>query len=74
MSIPKFAPAAGNFHVDLKRRIQDYFTKTGKSTSGGSKLFTKGIILFLLFVALYTHIIWFTTSTLLAISEYALLV
>ena len=43
MSIPKFAPASGNFHLDLKKRIQEYFVQTGKSTTGGSKLFLKAV-------------------------------
>ena len=71
--IPKFAPAAGNFQLDLKKRIQDYFAQTGKSTSGGTKIFTKGIVLLLVFGALYTHLIWFTPSTPFAILECVLL-
>ena len=73
MSIPKFAPASGNFHLDLKKRIQEYFAQTGKSTTGGRKLFFKCSFLLSLFVALYIHLLWFTPTAWLAIAECAVL-
>ena len=73
MSVPKFAPAAGNFHLEMKKRIQDYFTTTGKDTSGGSRLFFKGSFLLTVFAALYIHLIWFTPPIFIAIVECAIL-
>ncbi|HYJ37788.1 MAG TPA: acyl-CoA desaturase [Chitinophagaceae bacterium] len=71
--IPKFAPASGNFHVDLKKRIQEYFTNTGKATTGGRTLFFKGSFLVTIFAFLYIHLIWFTPSNLVAITECVLM-
>src|SRR5947199_9246001 len=73
MAIPKFAAPAGNFHLELKRRIQEYFATTGKNTTGGSKLIFKGAFLFVLFASLYIHLVWFTPSAILSIIECAIL-
>src|SRR5690349_21649558 len=73
MAIPKFAPATGNFHVELKKRIQEYFATTGKNTTGGWSLLFKGSLLFILFIALYVHLVWFTPSIIFSLIECALL-
>src|ERR1700730_13561500 len=69
MSIPKFASASTSFHLELKKRIQEYFTRTGKSMTGGSRLVFKGSFLFVLFVAIYAHLIWFTPPVFWGIVE-----
>jgi len=73
MSVPKFAQASGNFHSELKKRIQEYFSNTGKPATGGSSLFIKGIVLLLTFIGLYIHLLWFTPPVFLGIIECALL-
>ena len=73
MTIPKFAPASGSFHLDLKKRIQDYFATTGKATTGGTKLFFKGSFLLAIFAALFIHLIWFTPPAFIAVVECVLL-
>ncbi|HKP32689.1 MAG TPA: acyl-CoA desaturase [Chitinophagaceae bacterium] len=74
MAIPKFSSGGqGTFHADLKKRIQDYFTKSGKSTTGNFSLFFKGGLLFTLLVLIYIHLVFFTPVAWLAITESALL-
>jgi linoleoyl-CoA desaturase len=69
MSIPKFSSGKGSFHAELKKRIQDYFAKTGNETTGNYKLFIKGCVLFVAFVSLYVHLVFYTPAVWLAIVE-----
>ena len=69
MSIPKFSSGSGSFHVELKKRIQDYFTVSGINTTGNYQLFIKGSILFVAFVMLYVHVVFYTPAAWLAILE-----
>jgi linoleoyl-CoA desaturase len=73
MATPKFSPATQSFHAELKRRINTYFVEKGKSFTGDAKIYTKAIILFTAFVALYVHLVFFTPVTWLAILECVLL-
>jgi len=73
MSIPKFTSGHGSFHAELKKRIQDYFANTGKSTTGNFSLFFKGGLLFVLLVLIYVHLVFFTPIAWVAIVESALL-
>ena len=73
ISIPKFSPSNGNFHLDLKKRIQDYFANSGKATTGGYSLFFKGSFLLTLFAATYIHLVWFTPPAIFAILECVML-
>ncbi|HEX8348937.1 MAG TPA: fatty acid desaturase, partial [Hymenobacter sp.] len=72
MSVPKFA-ASRSFHAELKTRINDYFAEAGKSTTGGTSLFVKAVILTVSFVALYLHLVFQTPSAWIALAECALL-
>ena len=74
MATPKFSPAATqSFHAELKRRINTYFADKGKSFTGGTRIFTKALVLFSAFVALYIHLVFFTPAVWLAILECVLL-
>lgn len=73
MATPKFSSGTQSFHGELKKRINSYFTEKGKSFTGGTKIFTKAIILFTLFVALYIHLVFYTPGTVLALLECVLL-
>ena len=69
MAIPKFTAAGQSFHGELKRRINEYFQHTGKSSTGNIHLYLKAILLVLAFVLIYVHLVFFTPVTWLAITE-----
>ena len=73
MAIPKFPTVKQSFHTELKRRINEYFEKTGKSVEGNVQLYTKAIILLSSFVFLYIHLVFFTPGAFWAITECVLL-
>jgi linoleoyl-CoA desaturase len=73
MAIPKFPAVNQSFHVELKKRINDYFESTGKSLVGDKKLYTKAIILLSAFIFLYIHLVFFTPGVFWAILECVLL-
>lgn len=64
MQTPKFAHVKQSFHVELKNRINDYFTSTGKSTTGGYRLFFKALFLLLALVYTYVQLVFFTPGVL----------
>ncbi len=70
---PKFSPTSGNFHTVLKAKVNEYFQKQGMPQTGNFKLFSKAIILFVLFVAVYVHLVFFTPPALFGILECILL-
>lgn len=70
MATPKFANIKGSqFHQELKRRVQQYFQDKKKPMSGNATLYTKAIILFLVYFGLYVHLVFFTPPIWLAIVE-----
>lgn len=69
MRVPKFASAPVSFHSELKTRINEYFTSSGKTQTGNHKLYTKAIILVSLFIGVYVHLVFFTPPTLPALIE-----
>lgn len=69
MASPKFPSATRSFHTELKNRINQYFTQTGKSATGDAVLYTKAIILLVAFIGLYVHLVFFTPGTVWAILE-----
>ncbi len=68
---PKFATQKQSFHAELKKRINDYFTERGISTTGNYKLYIKAIVLLLAFAFTYVHLVFFTPSTAWALLEAA---
>jgi len=73
MATPKFANVQNSFHVELKRRINQYFEQTGSPTTGNKQLFFKAVILMVSFFAIYTHLVFFTPAPVWAILECVLL-
>lgn len=74
MSFPKFSiPPPPSFHAILKARIQDYFDKEKKKSTGNFRLFSKAVFLVVGFLALYVHLVFFTPPTFVAIIESMLL-
>jgi linoleoyl-CoA desaturase len=66
---PKFSTVSKSFHVELKKRINQYFKQTGQSLTGERKIYTKAIILLISFAFLYIHLVFFTPSVLWAVLE-----
>lgn len=67
MLTPKFAHVKQSFHVELKKRINDYFATTGKSTTGGFRLFSKALFLILALAYTYIQIVFFTPGVLVSV-------
>ncbi|MGI8951142.1 MAG: fatty acid desaturase family protein [Chitinophagaceae bacterium] len=67
MHTPKFAHTSHSFHVELKKRINDYFARTGKPTTGGLRLFSKASFLLIAFIYTYIQLVFFTPSAIWAI-------
>jgi len=73
MATPKFSSPKQSFHTELKKRINNYFAEKGKSFTGGARIYTKAIILFTTFIALYVHLVFYTPAPWLALLECILL-
>jgi linoleoyl-CoA desaturase len=69
MASPKFSHPTNSFHGELKRRINEYFSQAGKKPTGNFSLYAKAIILLISFVAVYTHLVFYTPTTWIAILE-----
>lgn len=69
MTTPKFSSVSQSFHTELKRRISEYFSQSGKSSTGNFSLYLKAIVLLVSFLFVYVHLIFFTPATWLAITE-----
>jgi linoleoyl-CoA desaturase len=69
MTNPKFVSGKQSFHLELKKRINEYFETTGKSFTGNSMLYTKAIVLITSFLFLYIHLVFFTPIAIIAIIE-----
>ncbi len=69
MTAPKFITQANSFHVELRKRINDYFIEVGKAKTGNAELFTKAIILVVSFVFVYIHLVFFTPAYWFAVLE-----
>src|SRR5438128_11093089 len=69
MATPKFPTVKQSFHTELKKRINDYFESTGKSSEGNAHLYTKAIILLSSFLFLYIHLVFFTPALFWSVIE-----
>jgi linoleoyl-CoA desaturase len=63
----KFAKDSAGFLPELKRRVDDYFARTGKSRNDCWQMYLKSAVLLTWFAASYIALIFFTTSVWLAI-------
>lgn len=73
MTLPKFSGATQSFHTELKKRISDYFAEAGKASTGNFQLYFKAVLLVVTYIAVYTHLVFYTPTTWLAIVECVLL-
>src|SRR4051812_36479276 len=73
MAAPRFTSPTNDFFSELKNRINNHFEQKGASPTGNYKLFVKAVILTVGFVALYTHLVFFTPPTWLGVIESLLL-
>ncbi len=69
---PKFPVVKPSLHSELRSRIQQYFDAKGIKQTGNYKLYSKAIILTISFVVVYTHLVFFTPPTWLALLESAI--
>jgi linoleoyl-CoA desaturase len=70
MSTPKFINTSNlNFHQELKKRVQEYFKENQLSQTGNWRLYFKAGLFWLLYIALYVHLVFFTPPYLFCIAE-----
>lgn len=69
MSSVKFPSVPNSFYSEVKKRISDYFKEVGKSSTGNYSLFIKAIALVVAYLFIYTHLVFFTPVTWLALIE-----
>lgn len=62
MQAPKFAHTSQSFHVELKKRVNEYFAQTGKESTGGLRLFSKAAFLLSGFAFIYILLVFFTPA------------
>lgn len=63
MQSAKFAHPNPSFYLELKKRINAYFKDRNEELTGGSKLFIKATILFVVLIAIYTTLVFFTPES-----------
>lgn len=73
MQTPKFAHVSQSFHVELKKRINQYFAATGKPTTGGYRLFWKASFLLAALIYTYIQLVFFTPAVIWSVLLCALL-
>ncbi|MEJ7589145.1 MAG: acyl-CoA desaturase [Ferruginibacter sp.] len=73
MATPKFLHSNSDFHQELKKRVNQYFTDKNKSSTGNFSLLFKAIFFFIAYIGLYVHLVYFTPAAWIAIIECVLL-
>ena len=70
MNTPKFKNTQQtNFHQTLKKRVQEYFSQNNLPATGNISLYFKAGLFWLLYIAGYIHLVFFTPVTWMAIPE-----
>jgi linoleoyl-CoA desaturase len=69
MITPKFSMPSSSFYGELRKRVNTYFKENNISPTGNYKLYTKATLVGVLFVATYTHLVFFTPNYWLAALE-----
>lgn len=69
MSNPKFVQGKGEFQIELKKRVNQYFLDQKKSTTGNTSLFFKAVLLCLGYIGIYIQLVFFTPVAWIAIPE-----
>lgn len=73
MVTPKFAAANSSLHAVLKNNVNEYFQHQQLSPAGNYSLFIKAGIFLVGYVSLYIHLVFFTPSSWIAVTECILL-
>lgn len=68
-NIPKFPSIKDSLHLELRKRVNEYFEENNISATGNFSLFSKAIILVSLFIAVYIHLVFFMPPWYFAIPE-----
>jgi linoleoyl-CoA desaturase len=67
---PKFRNMQGsNFHQELKKRVNNYFTENNKKSTGDFSLYFKAVLFWSCYVALYVHVVFYTPVAWVALIE-----
>ncbi len=61
MIVPKFLNPTDSFHSELRTRVNEYFDKVKTIKTGNFKLYSKAIIIVTAFLAVYVHLVFFTS-------------
>ena len=69
MATPKFLQGKGDFHIELKKRVSQYFTEHKRPMTGNNALLFKAILFCLGYILLYIHLVFFTPMLWIAIPE-----
>lgn len=73
MATPKFLQGKGTFHMELKNRVNQYFSDYKRPMTGNTGLLIKGILFCASYLFLYIHLVFFAPALWLAIPECILL-
>jgi linoleoyl-CoA desaturase len=73
MAKPKFIQKNLEFTHELKKRVDEYFTTNNIAKTGNFNLYSKAIIIFVVLIATYIHLVFFTPPVLWAVLECMLL-
>lgn len=65
MTLPEFLKPADSFHTELRKRINDYFIEIKSKPKGNIRLYTKAVILVTSYIAIYSHLVFFTPGFIL---------
>ncbi len=69
MSTPKFLQGKGDFHLELKKRVNQYFTDRKRPMTGNNALLFKAILFCVGYIFLYINLVFFTPVLWIAIPE-----
>ena len=69
MATPKFLQGKGDFHLELKNRVNQYFTDHKRPMTGNNALLFKAILFCMGYILLYIHLVFFTPGVWVAIPE-----
>ena len=69
MLTPKFIQGKDDFHVQLKERVNNYFSNNSRSTAGNFQLLFKASLFCVAYILVYVHLVFFTPILWVAIPE-----
>lgn len=69
MSIPKFTSPASSVYSDLRKHVNSYFSANNLAFTGTWKLYLKASFFLIGYITLYVHLVFFTPTLWLAVSE-----